>query len=209
MNKVHLLASILCLSLIPSLTSAALVAALDFTGGGSAWTLTTHDGGAPLTYELGGDPTNVGIATTTSASGHYNLSQQVFAPVGYTMSNVRVEALGSGYSSWVIFGRLGLDLTPQTHAPASDYWISAGDTPTSGTVNVNVPMVLDSTANVAYDDITSVYVMVDVVKGLAGVWVDNNVKEVKVYADLTLIPEPSSIALFGAGGLALLRRRRA
>ena len=49
----------LCLALAPGLASGALVEALDFTGGGSNWTVTVLDAGTPAAYphilELDGD----------------------------------------------------------------------------------------------------------------------------------------------------------
>jgi len=208
MNRMQLLISAVGVGLLPSLGSAALVASLDFTNNGSAWNIVANNNAAPLTFELGGDPTNVGVANITNAAGQYNLNQQVFAPAGFTMSNIRVEALGSGYSSWVMDGRLGFDDQFRAFALQNAYSIQGAETPQGGTVNVDVPLVLDASGDPDFTGITSIYVGVEIVKGLPGVWTDNNVRQIKVYADLTPVPEPSSMALVLAGGSVLLGRIR-
>jgi len=198
--------------LVPSIGSAALVAALDFTNSGSAWTVEQIDTNGnnnladelPLTFELGGDPTNVGIANATG-SGQYRLLQQVFAPSGYTMSNISLTAKGSGYSSQVALGRVGFDTTPINIPLQADYGVDAGEIP-NGSVNIDKDILLSAGANPEYTGITSIYVSVEIAKYY--VWYDNNIRNIQIHADLTPVPEPSSFTLVGLGGLALLRRSR-
>ncbi len=189
MRKMQLL-SMGVLAMVPGAASAApsLVAALDFTNGGAAWEITANDSGVPLTFELDGDPTNVGIAQTTAGSGQYNLIQQVFAPAGYTMSNIHIEAKASAYSSWVMDGRIGFSVDYIPFALQNDYATSAASEH-NGQVVVDVPLLnnLDASGNPAYTDISSIYVGVEIVKGLPQVWTANNVRDIKVYADLNLV----------------------
>ncbi|QEG33420.1 PEP-CTERM sorting domain-containing protein [Bythopirellula goksoeyrii] len=195
----------LAIAMAPSVSSAALVAALDFTDSGSAWTVIADDPGLPLVYELDGDPTNVGIAQDTTNSGQYRLSQEVFAPAGFTMSNIMVTFEASGFSSWVMDGRLGLHDEPE-YALASDY-SGRGGVSGDGVV-VDAAKSLDASGDPDYTGVDSVFINVEIVKGLAGVWQANNVRNIQVFADLNPIPEPASFVLLGFSGLFALVRRR-
>lgn len=97
------------LFLLSGSASAVLIESLDFTNGGSAWTVVPSDTGLPLVFEKGGDPTKVGFEhPNTSGTGHYNLFREISAPAGFSMSNIRLELLGSGFSSWIMDGRIGM-----------------------------------------------------------------------------------------------------
>ena len=205
MRKVLLLLSAVLLASVPNMASAVLVDALDFTGGGSAWTVISFDTGLPLDWELDGDPTNVGIDNNTTASGHYRMYQEVFAPAGFTMSNVVVTAKTSGYSSWVMDGRIGL-FTTEGYPLTNDYWGHGADP--GGVVNVDLPKTLDASGDPTYTGVSSVMINVEIVK-LLTVWTANNVREIEVFADLTaIVPEPASLGMLAMGGMMVLLRRR-
>jgi len=171
-----------------------LIQALDFTGGGSAWTVLDDDTGLPLVFEKDADPTKVGFdhPNTTDTAG-YNLYQQISAPAGFSMSDIRLEANVSGFSSHVMLGRIGLGFTPKPAGTLYDYWTGNG-VAYNGQVVIDQPLDLDATGDESLSGQTSVYVGVEVAKGLAAVSQEVDISELKVYAHLT----PLSATLPGA-----------
>ena len=184
MKKIHLAFFAWAVALAPVTVSAVLVAELDFTGGASAWTNTVIDAGYSHTTELDGDPTKVGYAANTSASGAVNFFQEVAAPAGYTMSSITLDARVSGYSSWVMLGRVGLGLAKADFVPGLSYW-GGIDTLASGVVFSNEPVTIDASADPSFTGLTSVWVGVEIHKGLAGVYVRPDVSHVELHAVLT------------------------
>ncbi|QEG33419.1 hypothetical protein [Bythopirellula goksoeyrii] len=218
---------VVCIILLANERQAVLlaveVAALDFTNGGSAWTVTELDNGLPLVFEKDGDPTKVGFAHESTfppveeqGTGNYHLMQEVFAPTGFTMSNIVVEAAGSGFSSWLMNSYVGFGLSdqmypeeievednsfnflPDTYAWSADNWGNVlGDNNyngNNGTVVVDFPMVnngipgedyLDATGDADFSGLTSVWVGVKLLKGLAHVSQQVDISQIKLYADLT------------------------
>lgn len=208
--NLKLLVSALTLCALPAISSAAVMglngeAHLDFSNSGEDWVLETLTNGAPLTFELDGDTTNVGIANV-SGLGQYRLLQEITAPAGYTMSNIKLTGKASGYGSWIMHGRASLDVGPNNVPLQNDYSVDGANLPGDG--YADKPFTLDSSGNLEYTDITSVYVAVEIVKYLSNVWESNNVRELVVTADLTPVPEPASFGLLAAGGCLLLRRSR-
>ena len=207
--------SALCLGLLPTSASAALIAALDFQYSGSDWTVTTVDGGFPITYGLGGDPTKAGLGTSDpgAVTAHYRLTQVISAPAGYTMSDVQLKGELSGRADgYYTDARVGLD-SDGLGSPvpfACDYnfsnYYQGGGSPF-----VNEPFTLDSTANPQFDDVTSVYIAVEMYKSIAsgGYWAQVDVSALEVHATLTAVPEPASLTVIGLAGLLLASRRRA
>jgi hypothetical protein len=215
MNKLHLLISAVGIGLMPSLGSAALVAALDFQNSGSDWTVTAVDSGFPLTYEQGGDPTKAGFGTSDpgAVTAHYRLVQQVFAPPGYTMSDVQLIGKLSGRADgYYTDARAGMESNPvgSPLVPFGCDYNFSNYYQGGGSPFVNQPFTLDSTANIEYDNITSVYIAVEMYKSIAanGYWAQVDVSALEVHATLTAVPEPASIGLIAVSGLALLRRSR-
>lgn len=203
--KVQLVAAAAALCMIPTLGFAAPVQIpLDFADNGSAWTAEVVYLTPPLNFGLGGDVTNVGLASPDV--GQYRLLRQVTAPAGFTFSNISLTAQGSGWSSWITMGRIGMDLDPETVPLLSDYAADASELP-NGSINTNVNLSLDATGNPNYDGITSFYVSVEIARyydtaALA------NIRNIIVSAELTPIPEPASLGLLSAGSLLLMRRVR-
>lgn len=171
-----------------SVASADLIAQLDFANNGSGWTILPTDTGLPLIFGKDGDPTKVGFQhPNTSSTGHYNLYQEISAPVGYTMSNVRVEALGSGFSSWIMDARIGMGNGPATNALYYNYYDYIGQR-YNGQVVTNAPLLLDATGDDAFGGLTTLFVGLELVKGLPGVSQLVDLSNIKVYADLTPLP---------------------
>lgn len=205
-GKTQLAALALSVALVPGMASADLIAALDFTGGGSAWTTTVMDPGTPGAYphtlELGGDPTKVGYLPNTTDTAAVRLLQEVFAPAGYTMENLRLDAKVSGFSGHIHLGRIGMGSFQPAVVAVLEYWTGVSQL---GGTHVDTPVTLDDTGPGVLDGRTSVWVGVEVHKGIAGTYVQPDVSAIMLYGDL--IPEPSSIALMAIGALALLKRR--
>ncbi|QEG33418.1 hypothetical protein [Bythopirellula goksoeyrii] len=198
---------IVCTMLLASESGSALavqIAALDFTNNGSAWNITEHTTEIPLVFEKDGDPTKIGFEhPNTDGSGHYSLTQQVFAPAGMSMTNIRLEALGSGYSSWIMDGRVGFGLEENLNPLQYKYGASAnnfkdptipGDPGNNGTVVVDFPLFLDTTIGTGsppepgFTPTPSIWVSVEVVKLLGHVSQHADVSQIVITADLTAIP---------------------
>jgi len=203
MKKMQLLALAMAVALVPGMASATLIAALDFTGGGSAWTETILDPGYAPTLELDGDPTKFGFAANTTDTAGVRYHQEVFAPAGFTMENIQVHAKVSGYSSWVMIGRFGFADGVATCTACQPYW--TGTDHMSGVVTTDEPFILDASGDLAFTGLASIVVMTEVHKGLAGVYQRPDVSAIEVHADL--VPEPSSLALLVLGAMAFARRR--
>jgi len=171
--------------LAPSMASAVLVEALDFTDGG-AWTITVKDAGYPYTLELDGNPTKVGYATNTDSTGGVMFVQEILAPAGFAMSNIRLEALISGFSSWIMLGRIGLGNAPADAVAEMPYW--TGSDHMSGVVTTDEPMSVDASGDPDFTDVTRVIVATEVWKGLSWVYQRPDVSQIKLYADLTALP---------------------
>lgn len=214
---------VVCIILLANERQAVLlaveVAALDFTNGGSAWTVTELDNGLPLVFEKDGDPTKVGFAHESTfppveeqGTGNYHLMQEVFAPTGFTMSNIVVEAAGSGFSSWLMNSYVGFGLSdqmypeeievednsfnflPDTYAWSADNWGNVlGDNNyngNNGTVVVDFPMVNNGIPGEDYLDATGDADF----SGLASVWV--GVKLVKGLAHVSQHVDISQIKVY-------------
>jgi hypothetical protein len=205
MKKIQLLALAMAAALVPGMASATLIAALDFTGGGSAWTETILDAGYAPTLELDGDSSKYGFAANTTDTAAVKYHQEVFAPPGFTMSNIQVDAKVSGYSSWIMLGRFGFADGVATCTACNPYW--TGSDHMSGIVTTDEPFSLDASGDPAFTGLASIVVMTEVHKGLAGVYQRPDVSDIRVYADLTAIPEPTSLALLALGAMAFARRR--
>ncbi len=211
MRNVRLLVWAIVVGLVPSVSlSAVLVQAFDFTNSGSAWTIkTVHDAGLPIVYEMGGNPTKVGYDDTLpgsgSAAGYATLWQEVTLPAGQTMSNLRLEAKVSGYSSWVILGRIGLSTTATEYATQGTLWTGTDHLP-SGVVYTDADVAIDASSTAALTDISSVWVGAEIAS-YYGTGVIGDVSQIRLYGDV--VPEPATMGLMMCGGLLLgcLRRR--
>jgi hypothetical protein len=191
-------------------SGAVLIQAFDFTGGGSAWTVNVHEAnGLPIVYELGANPTKVGYDDTLpgvgSEPGYATLWQQVTLPAGQTMSNLRLEAKVSGYSSWVVLGRIGLSTTATNYATQGTLWTGTDHLP-SGVVYTDADVSIDASSTAALTDISSVWVGAEIAS-YYGTGVIGSVSEIKLYGDI--VPEPATMGLLMCGGLLVgcLRKR--
>ena len=209
----RMICGLAALLLTPALSSAALVATLDFNDGGSDWTITTADGGIPLTFE----PNKVRLGTSDpgTATGHYRLNQEIFAPAGFTMSNVILTGkISARNDAYYTDSRVGLESDPvtPTFVPfAADYHFSSYYDGGSSQF-LDQPFTLDSTGNAEYTNLTSVHVAIELVKSIAagGYWLPIDASDLQVFATLTPVPvpEPTSLAVLSLAGLAIARRRR-
>jgi len=180
--------STVLLALLPKAAAGVLVEAIDFDNNGSAWTVTANDAGLPLLFELGGDPTKVGFQhPNTTDTGQYNLFTKVSAPAGFSMSNIRLEALGSGYSSWIMEARIGMGFAPQSFSLFYDYHAEIG-TEYNAQYVVDQPLVLDATGDQNLNGLSDIFVGVEVAKGLSHVSTEVDISQLKLYADLTPLP---------------------
>ena len=200
MKKIQLIMLAMLVALVPGIASGVSVA-LDFTGGGAAWTIEVMDAGYAHTLELDGDPTKIGYAPNTTASGAVRAWQQVVLPA--TAINVRLDANVSGYSSWIMLGRIALSTVGSGAIPAGTYW--TGVDHFSGQNLDDYSVSLDDFHDLFDGGATSCYVGVEVYKGLAGVYEECDVSQVVLSYDV--IPEPSSIALVAFAALAFMKRR--
>jgi len=176
-------------------STAVEIASLDFANNGEDWSLIDVGGPSggtlPILFEKGGDPTKVGFEhPNTSQWGQYVLQQRIDAPEGMVMSNIRLEALASGYSSWVMDGRVGFDIDPEVKFPLQqDYGTSAAEWPgNNGKEVVDFPIFLDASGDAEYTNIPFIYVDVEVDKILSWVSVHADVSQIKIYADLSPAP---------------------
>jgi len=205
MKKLTFVVSSLLLAILSGSAMAVEIAALDFTNSGSAWNITGYTTEIPLLFEKDGDPTKIGfVHPTTDGSGHYSLTQKVFAPAGMSMTNIRLEALGSGYSSWIMDGRVGFGLEENLFPLQYKYGESVGnwtdptipgDPGNNGTYVIDFPMFLDTTIGTGdppvpgFTPTTSIWVSVEVVKLLGHVSTHADVSQIVITADLTAIPD--------------------
>jgi len=173
----------LLLSLAPGLVSAELVEAFDFTNNGAGWTIIPLDLGYSHTFELDGDPSKYGYETNTDSTAGIFMFREAFAPVGFKMSDVRLEAKVSGFSSWVMIGRIGLANGAANCTACCPYW--TGTDHMSGVVTTDEPFVLDTSGDASFTGISSVWVHTEVHKGLAGVYQRPDVSDIRLYATLT------------------------
>jgi hypothetical protein len=207
MKKIQLLVLAMAVALVPGMASATLIAALDFTGGGSAWNITVTDPGYAVTFELDGDSTKAGYEAS-GLTGAVRLYQEVFSPGGLDMSNITVEAVLSGYSSWVALPRIGLSGAEGDPVATLTYYSNVegqgSDGLPGGVVYDDEPVIIDATGVSAYTDITSFWLGVELFKGI-GAFTPVNISAINVYADV--VPEPTSLALLALGAMAFVRRR--
>ena len=184
-------------ALVPGVASAVTVA-FDFTGSGSAWTPSRESGPAAVTYEMGGDPTKMGYESTTEL-GYITLWQEIFAPAGWTMENIKLDAVLRGYSSWIALARMSLSTAMTTAVPEGTLW----DQQPAG--SVGGPVQIDATGNVAFADGTSVWVGVEVYKGLTNY---TPIELSQVVLSYDLVPEPGTISMFAMAFAAMLLRKK-
>ena len=180
---------------------AVLIEALDFTGGASNWTVTVLDAGTPgpyaPTYELDGDPTKYGYAANTTDTGAIMLTREVHAPAGFTMSNIRLEARISGYSSWIMLGRFGFGLAPAACTACQSYW--TGSDHMSGAVTTGALRTLDASGDPNFNDVARVIVQTEVWKGLGHVYQRPDVSQIELHADLKAIGSPDLVIFIDFG----------
>jgi len=200
MKKMQLIMLAMLVALVPGIASGVSIA-LDFTGGGSAWTFEIMDAGYPYTLELDGDPTKIGYVQNTTNSGAVRAWQNIVLPA--EAINVQLSANVSGYSSWIMLGRFALSTVGSGPIPSGTYW--TGVDHMSGVVLTDQPMSLDDTYDVFDGGANPCWVGVEVWKGLASVYQRPDVSQVVLTYDI--IPEPSSMALIAFAALALMKRR--
>jgi hypothetical protein len=201
MNRIQALALSMLIVLVPGLASAALVEALDFTGGAAGWTVNVIDPGYAHTLELDGDPTKVGYAQNTSTTGAVNLFREVSAPAGFVMSSITVEAKVSGYSSWIMLGRVGLGLTETNSVSILPHWGGIDTIVPGGTVYIDETFTVDASADPNFSGLTNVWVGVEVWKGLTNVYVRADVSSVEVHAVLTSTNSAANPVAFSTGSV--------
>jgi len=205
MRKLLLVVPAVLLAVGPNSVFAVEIAALDFTGGGSAWNVTgeTYEPMAdtlPIIYEKDGDPTKVGFEFISpfgspEGLGLYSLTQQIFAPAGMAMTNIRLTALGSGFSSWIMDGRVGFGLEENIAPLEYEYGVSAntGNLGTGGENNglvvVDYVIDIDSTGDPDFPATPSIWVSVEIVKQLELVAHNADISQIVIEADLTAIPD--------------------
>jgi len=200
MKRMQIVLMGLVVALMPCTASAVLITALDFTVPGD-WTI-THDlltGPAQAELEADGDPTKVRLLPVGGDNaGNAFLDREVFAPAGFTMSNIRLEAIGVGFSSHVRGGRVALSDDNITY---TDYFDTTG---ASGGEEI---IIADSSGDPDYTGVSSVWVRADIFNalGLAG---ESSVRSMELFADLTAIPEPTSLVLLTLGSVFVMSRRR-
>ena len=186
MKSMQLITLAWLVALAPVTASAVLVEALDFTNNASAWTTTVIDAGTPNPYphtlELDGDPTKVGYEMNTTDTAAVRLLQEVSAPVGYTMSSVTLDAKLSGFSSHNHLGRVGLATFEAAAIPVMNYWNGISQL---GGTHTNTLVTLDASTDIAFTGVTSVWVGVEVHKGIAGTYVQPDVSAIELHAVLT------------------------
>jgi hypothetical protein len=201
MKKMKPFVYALLMAVVPGIASAVLVEALDFTGAAASWTVNVIDPGYAHTLELDADPTKVGYAQNTSTTGAVNLFQQVSAPAGFTMSSITLQANVSGYSSWVMLGRVGLGLTETNSVPILPHWGGIDTIVPGGTVYLDEPVVVDASANPSFTGLTSVWVGVEIHKGLTNVYQRADVSSVEVHAVLTSTNSVQNPVAFSTGSV--------
>lgn len=196
MNRLVLFAfSTAFMAAVTNSALAVQIAALDFTNNGEAWSIIDAGGPSggllPILFEKDGDPTKVGFEhPNTTDWGQYLLQQRIDAPEGMVMSNIRLEALVSGFSSWVMDGRVGFGLDEEDKHPlALDYGTSAAYWPgNNGKVVVDFPVFLDASGDPDYMGVPSIYVSVEIDKILFQVSQHADVSQIKIFADLSEAP---------------------
>ena len=202
MKKMQVVMLAMLVALVPGIASGISIA-FDFTGGGSAWTIVGQSGlpDYPATFELDGDSTKVGYTQNADFAAHISMWQQVILPVGAT--NVQLSANVSGYSSWVMLGRIGLSTVATSVIPSGTYWTGIDHLPT-GVSYYDEPVSISDTFEI-FDGTTDCYVGIEVHKGLSWVYQRPDVSQVVLTYDV--IPEPSSIAPVVFVALAFMKRR--
>ena len=199
----------LAMAVAPGMAGAVLVENLDVTGGASNWTVTVLDAGTPNPYphtlELDEDPTKFGYEENTNDTGAIMMVREVVAPAGFTMSNIRLEARVSGYSSWTMLGRVGLGLGPAACTACQTYW--TGSDHLNGVVTTDAPVALDASGDPTFTGVTRVIVQTEVHKGIAHVYQRPDVSDIRLFADLTSPGAPelvefSSITVNDLDGLS-------
>jgi hypothetical protein len=200
MKKMKPFVYVLLMAVVPGIASAVLVEALDFTGGAAGWTVNVIDPGYAHTLELDGDPTKVGYAQNTSATGAVNLFREVSAPAGFTMSSITLDAKISGFSSWIMLGRVGLSLTETNAVPILPHW--AGSDDFSGITTMDEPVTVDASADPNFTGLTSVWVGVEVHKGLTNFYQRADVSAIEVHAVLTSTNSVQNPVAFSTGSVA-------
>jgi hypothetical protein len=186
---------------------AVLIEALDFTGGGSAWTIQVPDPGTPnpypATFELDGDPTKYGYENNTTDLGYVQMYQVVSAPPGSTMSNIRLDGNVSGFSSWNMVGRFGFGISPDFCTACAPYW--TGIDHAGGVTQTDLPLTLDASGDPLFTGVTNVVILTEVWKGLNGVYQRPDVSDLRLYADLVStsdLPVISSVTVNDLEGFA-------
>ena len=186
---------------------AVLIKAFDVTGGAGEWEITVLDAGTPgaypVTYELDADPTKFGYENNTTDTGGTMLTQEVLAPDGFTMSNVKLEGRVSGYSSWIMLGRIGLGIAPANATAQQPYW--TGSDHMSGVVTTDELFTLDASGDPLFTGVTGVVVQTEVWKGLNGVYQRPDVSDLRLYANLVStngLPAISSVTVNDLEGFA-------
>ena len=91
MKRMELVMLAMLVALVPGIASAVLIEAIDFTGGPGSWDYEwVADPGYAATWQLYGDPTKIGYVQMTGVTGQFIAQKEIFAPAGFTMSNVRL-----------------------------------------------------------------------------------------------------------------------
>ena len=188
MNKTRLILSAVLVTLVPGAAWADLNMTLDFDNNGSDWSLTVQQGDLPLTFGLDGDVTKIGFEINTEFTGQYGLTRELVAPAGFVWSNIRMEYLASGYSSWIMDGRAGfgtqdnpfpLQLEYSDSFSLSEVW--------GGIVGKDEQFDLNASGDPLFTGRSNLWISVEVGKGLAGVWSDADVSQIRILADETAI----------------------
>ena len=168
------------------------------------------------TLDISGGSISVGGATTFNTNGVLNISDGSFSGAGTTMNGLMTISGGAmtdtgtslfGSVSTVNFDFGGLDGSLMSSWDAADYTITSG-------AQLNL-LGLSSVGTGTYDLVTysgtrtgdydGSYSVTGLGAGLVGT-VEYDADS--MYLNVAAVPEPSSAALLGLGGLALILRRR-
>ena len=107
------------------------------------------------------------------------------------MSDVTLDAKVSGFSGHIHLGRIGLGTFEPAGVASMNYWTGVSQL---GGSHTNTPVTLDASADGAFMGITSVWVGVEVHKGIAGTYVQPDVSMIELHATLTsTIPGPDPV----------------
>ncbi len=217
------------LSVLPAATSAATIGLYDFTSGSVASSDTepltimssvTRGAGIPNSaftndrFEVGGDDTAFDTSNTTvsalltdAINNNYYFTFALTIPSGI---EVDLAQLQYDYSALAPFEFAVGVFTDESAYASSNALLSRKPTNGNSTTPIAYPNETVDLSGVAFQNLTNttltfrIYTMDDSTVNTRVNIFDN----VELFGTVTVVPEPTSLALLGMGGLTMLRRRR-